>query len=148
MTATNTIGFEKIYIAIETAYGSGVYTTPCVFINKKMKHSTDMITDTVPQCDAPTSPATKSKFIDTIDYQFSGDGKLERTALRFWREWHRDGRARGVRIYNDQSHALDGGYDSGQGILSDFEYDAERGKKVSFSCTIDIDGALTWTDNA
>lgn len=150
MTATVTIPASKFYIAIETSPGSGSYTTPCVFTKKTATYATNLITDSVPQCDTPDGPALVRKFVDSLDYKFAGDGKLGATSLRFWREWHRSGLARGIRIYsNDQTHATyDGGYESGSAILTQFEQSAERGKQNDFSVTIEVDGALTWTDNA
>ncbi len=149
MTATVTIPGSKFYIAIETSPGSGVYTTPCVFMSKAMDSTANVVSDTEPQCDAPTSPALVRKIVDSVEYQFSGSGKLAETSLRFWREWLRSGLARGIRIYeNDQSHAHDGGYDSGQAVLSKFRQNQERPKSNEFDITIDIDGALTWVDNA
>lgn len=102
----------------------------------------------VPDCDDPTLPAFKQRFIDGISGDISGAGKLHTASAKAWQAWLLSGAAKNVRVKLDVSGALGGGYFAFAAKLSSFAISGARNEVATSDVALMSHGTITWVDNA
>lgn len=148
MTAPTTERFGKLIITIDR--GDGTFVAPCGFTKKALKHSTTSSDTEVPDCDDPDLPANVERAVSALSYQVTGSGVLAAENLALWRAWFQAGESRAIKVEVDDTGANGGGFYTGNAILTDWSWDADRkseGGRIQQSVQIDSDGGWTWTDN-
>lgn len=143
MAQPTTLSFSNFRVLIENTAGSGVYTAPCAFTSRSLTIAADLVDTTVPDCDEPDAVVWIERQASTLSAQVQGQGVLALADVDEWRAFI--GQTKSCRVQLNVSGANNGGYYTGNFILSSFEISAERNQKATVSVTLQSAGALVWT---
>jgi hypothetical protein len=116
---------------------------------KGMQFSSEVIEDTIPDCDNPEKPGWKEVEIDGLGGVLNGAGMTNTTDVEWFFDWYKSGLAKNFRVKTDVTLANGGGYFYGAIKLSAFDLTSPRDKeKVTFTSTMNTHGEVSWADAA
>lgn len=150
MTAVKTLPGVSLLVQIgDGGSPTEIFTHDCLInLDRSFTLAGDTNDVIVPDCDDPSLPAFKKRFIDGISGDISGSGKLHTASAKTWQTWLLAGTAKNVRVNINVAGALGGGYFSFAAKLSSFSISGSRNEVATCDVSLVSDGTITWVDNA
>lgn len=148
MADVNTLLGENMIILIESDTVPGTYAFDCILNGERgVTYNVETKEFTVPDCDNPSAPGWKLVHKEGLSLSVTAGGLLHTTSYERWHNWFTSDAAKNLRITNNVSAVLGGGYLSGAFKLTGFEGSADGRKDfVKISATMMSHGAIGWVD--
>lgn len=149
MADVGIIGGEELLIQIEDPDTPGTFVHSCLINAARGVSFTSNLTETeVADCAVPANAAKIVRKVKSVDFQVTGDGKVDKTSVLEYLQWQQSGLARNAKIVQNVSGANGGFTGTGTLILSQFELDGERGDYQNAKLTFVPAAPFAWAANA
>ena len=149
MAQAKTLKFnDQLMLIGNGATPTEVFTAPCGFESLNMTVNIEVNTTNVPDCDDPDLPAWLQSDEVSKQMVLSGEGVLDTTANKMWRDWLLEGGERNVRWLTKGTAANGGGHFQGPGILTTYEEVGQRGNRWNQNIAVTLNGKPFWTPAA
>lgn len=146
MTTLRKILTQSVLIEIEGLVTAGVYEHDCMInMARGVNFNSDTSEELMIECDSPNSPAFKEIFIDGLQMEVTGGGKLQLQSFgSFWFPWYKGGLAKNCRVNFPVASAFGGGYFQVPLKLTQLQSQGERNQYMNASLTLLSHGSFDW----
>jgi hypothetical protein len=143
MAAPNTHSFGKFKVYLDLD-GTGSFAAPCGFNENSLRLSKAVNETIIPDCDDPDAAQWTETDAVSRSLTVSGQGIMAVESSATWRNAWLENDSIPIRVMFDVVLAKDGGYWSGNAHVTQLEFGAARGNRITCSVEITGDGAFTW----
>lgn len=145
MAQATTFRFGQFVITLgDGATPTEVFAAPCGFTEKAFILNAETVDTNVPDCDDPDAATWTERAVRARSFSINGSGVLARESQKLWRDFFLQNTSKNLKITFPGTGAQGGGTWNGKGILTNLEFGAAIGERVSVSVTIEGDGAPTF----
>ena len=139
---------DQIVMLGDGATPTELFAAPCGTTELTLDVNIETNTTNVPDCTDPDLPAWLVSDEVSKQMVITLSGTLDRDAKIMWEEWLMEGGEKNVRWVTTGTAAEGGGYYQAPGILSQFQYQGQRGQRWQFNIGITLNGKPAHTPAA
>ena len=139
---------EQVVMLGDGATPTELFAAPCGTTELTLDVNIETNTTNVPDCTDPDLPAWLVSDEVSKQMVITMSGTLDRDAKIEWEEWLMAGGEKNVRWVTTGNLAAGGGYYQAPGILSQFQYQGQRGQRWTFNIGITLNGKPVYTPAA
>lgn len=147
MVKATTGKFSSLKVEISTDGGT-VWISPCGLIDFKVNREAQVDEAEVPDCDDDDLPLYKEREVRAVDMSVSGTGVWSRESHQLMLDWFKNGTKYDCRIGYLNAAPGDTQYERGFAMLTTWNHERQKGKKILAELSLTFDGYPTATTAA
>jgi predicted secreted protein len=145
MALATTVKFSEMKLLLKATSG-GSYVAPCAMSSRAITFTNDTTEVPVIDCDDEDAIAPMVREKTTRSVTISGEGLVEKVALKRWRQAEESKDPVDMKIVLAGDLAASGGTWQGTFFVTSFSVTAERSDRARIGIEMLSTGAVTWSD--